>query len=100
LLYFFCFGLCIVTFSWYSAWRLFFFVMDVCSLIFAVYLTTLFSNLGYIASNERVISEWWIGKDLEGSGRLILRYYPVIRLGFCGKPRKPSVRITGLRTEI
>jgi hypothetical protein len=28
-----------------------------------VYLTTLFSNT---ASNERVISEWWIGKDLKG----------------------------------
>jgi hypothetical protein len=32
-------------------------------------------------SNGRVISEWWIGKYLEGSGRgLILRYYPGIRL--------------------
>jgi hypothetical protein len=29
----------------------------------------------------RVISEWWIEKDLEGSGRsLILRNYPGIRL--------------------
>jgi hypothetical protein len=33
--------------------------------LFVVYLTTLFSNLDYIASNERVISKWWIGKDVE-----------------------------------
>jgi hypothetical protein len=25
-------------------------------------------TLDYIASNEGVISEWWIGKDFEGSG--------------------------------
>jgi hypothetical protein len=28
-----------------------------------------FTNYDYIASNERVKHEWWIGKDLEGSGR-------------------------------
>jgi hypothetical protein len=49
--------------------------------LFIVYLTTLFSVADYLASNERVISGWWIGKDLEGSGRgLILRYHNGIRL--------------------
>jgi hypothetical protein len=32
-------------------------------------------------SNDRVISDWRIGKELEGGGRgIILRYYPSIRL--------------------
>jgi hypothetical protein len=32
-------------------------------------------------SNERLISEWWIGKAVEGTGRgLIVRYYPSLRL--------------------
>jgi hypothetical protein len=32
-----------------------------------------------IASNEIVISEWYIEKDLEGTGRgLILKYYRII----------------------
>jgi hypothetical protein len=40
-----------------------------------------FSVTDYFAWNERVISEWWTGKDLGGNGRsLILRYYPRIRL--------------------
>jgi hypothetical protein len=48
---------------------------------FVVCLMTLFSNLDYIAPNEGMISEWWIGKDLEGSDRvLILMYYPGIFL--------------------
>jgi hypothetical protein len=35
----------------------------------------------YIASNKRVTSKLWFGKDLEESGRdLILRYYPGIHL--------------------
>jgi hypothetical protein len=34
-----------------------------------------------VTSNNKVISEWWIGKDLEGSGRdLICRNCPGIRL--------------------
>jgi hypothetical protein len=49
-------------------------------------------------SNERVISEWWIGKNLEGSGGgLILRFYPGILLEGL---RTTSVRIAGLRAEI
>jgi hypothetical protein len=38
-------------------------------------------NEEYVESNERVVSEWWIGKDLEGRGRdIILRCYPDFRL--------------------
>jgi hypothetical protein len=41
-----------------------------------------FSNWGFFAANEKVISEWLIGKDLKGSDRgLISRHYPGIRLG-------------------
>jgi hypothetical protein len=42
-----------------------------------------------MATNERLISEWYIGKDLEGSDRsLILRYCTGIRPEGWGKPRK------------
>jgi hypothetical protein len=35
----------------------------------------------YIASNEGEINEWWVGRELEGSGcGLIFRYYPSICL--------------------
>jgi hypothetical protein len=37
--------------------------------LFIVYLTTVLNNSDYIASNESVISEWWIGKDVEGCDR-------------------------------
>jgi len=37
--------------------------------VVAVSLTMLFSDSDYTASNEGVISEWWIGKDVEESGR-------------------------------
>jgi hypothetical protein len=36
--------------------------------IFVIYFTTFLRNLHYIASNGRVIGEWRIGKDVEGSG--------------------------------
>jgi hypothetical protein len=55
----------------------------------------------YIVSNEGMISEWWIGKDVEGSGRgLILREYPRISLEGLRKLQKPSVRIAGIRAKI
>jgi hypothetical protein len=39
--------------------------------------------------NDKVISDWWIGKDLEGSGcGLILRYYPGSRLEGLSKTKK------------
>jgi hypothetical protein len=48
--------------------------------LFVVYLTTLFSNEDYTASNDRAVSEWQIGNDLEGICRcLISRCYPSIR---------------------
>jgi hypothetical protein len=36
--------------------------------IFSLFNDTL-SNSEYTASNERMISEWWIAKNVEGSGR-------------------------------
>jgi hypothetical protein len=60
-----------------------------------------FNNSDCIASNERLIGEYWIGKDMEGSCRgLILRCYPGITCMDRGKPRKNSIRIAGLRAEI
>jgi hypothetical protein len=61
-----------------------------------------FSNKDYIMSNERVTSEQWIGKDLEGIGcGLILMYCPSICLEELRKTiRKTSVRIADLRAEI
>jgi hypothetical protein len=51
------------------------------SYLFVAYLSTFCSNVDYLALNERVISAWWIGKDLEWNGcRLILRCYPSICL--------------------
>jgi hypothetical protein len=37
-------------------------------ILFLVYFKTLFQYSDYTVSNDRVISEWWNGKDLEGSG--------------------------------
>jgi hypothetical protein len=49
-----------------------------------------------IASNEDVISEWWVGKDVDESTRgLILS--PALSVG---TEEKYLVRIAGLRTEI
>jgi hypothetical protein len=43
----------------------------------------------YTASDEGMISEWWIGKDVEGTGHgLILTYYPGICLEGLRKPTK------------
>jgi hypothetical protein len=54
---------------------------------------TLFSNSDYIASKERVISEWSVGKDLVGSGSgLILRYHPDICLKELRKTNKNPSR--------
>jgi hypothetical protein len=50
-----------------------------------------FSNAEYIASNKRVISEKWNGKDLEGNGHdLKLRYYTGIHLDGLRKTTKKS----------
>jgi hypothetical protein len=37
--------------------------------IFVFYLTTLFSKVRLHSVEWRIICEWWIGKDVEGSGR-------------------------------
>jgi hypothetical protein len=47
------------------------FCLFVC--LFIDYWTTFFSNSDYITSNERVISKWWIEKDVEGSGRGLMK---------------------------
>jgi hypothetical protein len=47
---------------------------------FVVYLTILFSNVHYKASNERVIGKWWTGKNFEGNGHGLIRHYPCICL--------------------
>jgi hypothetical protein len=67
-----------------------------------VYLTTLFidSRLGYVASNEGVISKLRVGKDVGESGRgLILKHYPSICLEGLRKT-KENFRLVGLWTEI
>jgi hypothetical protein len=70
-----------------------------CSTLILVLRWTRFAD--YVASNKRVIREWWIWKDLEGRGRgLILRYYPGIHLEGLRKTTKTLVRIPGLRAEV
>jgi hypothetical protein len=69
--------------------------------LFVVYLTTLVSNSDYIASNEGVVSEWWIGKDVEGSVHgLISRYYPSICLEKRKKTTKNLSQDSCLRVDI
>lgn len=63
--------------------------------LFVVYLMTLlFSDSGYIASNEWVISELWTWKDMEGTGcGLIFRYYPNTFLeGLRNTMKNPQLR--------
>jgi hypothetical protein len=70
-------------------------------ILFVLSVHSLFNDSYYIVSNEGVISERWIGKDVEGSGcGLILRYYPSIRLEGLTKPTNISVRRAGLLAEI
>jgi hypothetical protein len=67
-----------------------------CSLFWRLF----FSNWDYIESSERMVSERWTIKDLEGSGcDLMLSHYPSIYLGDWGKPRRASVRISDLRID-
>jgi hypothetical protein len=63
------------------------------------YLTTLFSNEDKQRriKKKRVVSELWIGNDLEGSCLgIILKYYPGIRLERLRKSKKTSDRIASL----
>jgi hypothetical protein len=48
--------------------------------LLVVHLTTLFSNYDYTASDEWVIDEWWIGNDLEGRGRGLIKNSRCIRV--------------------
>jgi hypothetical protein len=55
----------------------------------------------YIASNEKTINKWWIGKDVEGSGRGITEgIIPAFTRRDWEKTSNASVRIADLRTEI
>jgi hypothetical protein len=48
-----------------------------------------------------LIYEWWIGKDLEGSGRgIVLRHYPDSLLEGLGKTTRNLSQDGGLRAEI
>jgi hypothetical protein len=50
-----------------------------------------------VASNDRMIIGWWIGKDVEGWGRgLILRYYPSSCLDTLTNTAR-NLRIAGFR---
>jgi hypothetical protein len=52
-------------------------------------------------SNKGVVNEWWMERDLEESGSvLILRYYPAFTWREWGKQLDPSVTTEGLRAEI
>jgi hypothetical protein len=54
--------------------------------------TTLYSVTKTVSLNEKVMSELWIGKNLEGSGRgLILRYHP----GICLQGHRKSTKNLG-----
>jgi hypothetical protein len=61
-----------------------------------------FRNFYYMASNERVISECWIGNDFEESGRgPVFNTIPLLAPKDWGKPRQTSVvRIVCHRDEI
>jgi hypothetical protein len=68
--------------------------------LFLVYLTTLFSDSDYIATNETVICEWWVRKDLEEA---VVAYFKVLLGHFPGGTvgnHEKSVSIAGLRAEI
>jgi hypothetical protein len=58
-------------------------LLIVMKVLFVVSSATFFSNSEHKALNERVISEWWTGKDYEGSG---------CDLVYC-----TSIRLEGLR---
>lgn len=51
------------------------------------------------ASDGKMIAEWWIMKNLEGSGHGIVEVLSRNLLGRTRKPRKPSVRIVGVPNE-
>jgi hypothetical protein len=69
---------------------------------FKVYLTTLsVAPTIPTASNESVIHEWCIGKDMEGSGRCLINgTVPVFVSSNWVQPRNPSVRTADIRAEI
>jgi hypothetical protein len=48
-------------------------VVVVVVVVVVIYLKTLFSNFDYSASNERVICELWIKKDVEGTGHVLIK---------------------------
>jgi hypothetical protein len=56
-----------------------------------------FNSLDYIMSNERMNNEW-IGKDVEGSGHVLLRGTVPAFPG--GKTMKRPVRIAGFWAKI
>jgi hypothetical protein len=67
------------------------------------FIICLFKDASNISLNDRMISEEWIGKDVEGRGRgqfNELSWHLSGGLENWGRPRKTSVRISGLRADI
>jgi hypothetical protein len=57
-----------------------------------------FSVTRLYTADDMMTCEWWIGKDLIGSGRgLIVMYYPAFAWRDWGNPRETSIRIAGRR---
>jgi hypothetical protein len=57
-----------VTHVYWNACRFVAYNNDIYGFVCSLFNDTI-SNLGYIASNEEIISEWLTGKDLKVSGR-------------------------------
>jgi hypothetical protein len=59
------------------------------------------SSSVYIASNDKIVNEYRIGKDVEGSGRFLIKCkIQEFALKGCGKPRKASNSVAGVWAEI
>jgi hypothetical protein len=67
-------------------------------MVFLVYITNV-SISDYIASDDMMISEWWIGKDLEGGGHCLIEASTWICLEEQIKITK-TLRIAGVRAKV
>jgi hypothetical protein len=60
-----------------------------------------FSSSDYVMLNGRMINEWWIWKDIEGSDHGLFQYtLLVLAWGNWRKPWKSAVRIVSVQAEI
>jgi hypothetical protein len=59
------------------------------------------SSSDYIASNGRMINEYWIARDLEGSSHFLFQgTIPAFIWRDCGKPQTTLTSINGVPAEI